>query len=276
MASGCPRCGAAPVVGALCRDCADALPRCEGLLREHVRSRVIEPAGWLVDRFGAAHALAARTSIGRRPDGDLVVLHRSVSRDHAELRRDERGWELRDLGSRNATRVDGKRVSRGPVRDRAIVVIGEVAFHFRSWPIELPGVATPSLATAAPARLGTFAVRQGAVELRVVATERGVTLLRRDGARWAEVSAPRLELELLRALCAHAAAQAGSPARTTTCLSTRHLAALIPFQTVAASEENVRQLVRRLRTTLDDAGLAGLVETVPGRGYYVAWQVEAP
>jgi pSer/pThr/pTyr-binding forkhead associated (FHA) protein len=40
-----------------------------------------------------------------------VVPEPSVSRQHAELRRAGGAWLLRDLGSRNGTRVNGMRVS---------------------------------------------------------------------------------------------------------------------------------------------------------------------
>ena len=39
-----------------------------------------------------------------------MVPEASVSRRHAELRRDATRWLLRDLGSRNGTRVNGLRV----------------------------------------------------------------------------------------------------------------------------------------------------------------------
>ena len=33
----------------------------------------------------------------------------------------------------------------------------------------------------------------------------------------------------------------------------------------------MRQVVRRVRATLHGMGAEGLVEALPGRGYYVAW-----
>lgn len=52
----------------------------------------------------------AAITLGRARDCDCVVSQPSVSRRHAELRRDGRRWLLRDLGSRNGTRVNGLRV----------------------------------------------------------------------------------------------------------------------------------------------------------------------
>ena len=52
----------------------------------------------------------ANITLGRSRACDCVVSEPSVSRRHAELRRDETRWLLRDLGSRNGTRVNGLRV----------------------------------------------------------------------------------------------------------------------------------------------------------------------
>jgi FHA domain/Domain of unknown function (DUF1707) len=48
--------------------------------------------------------------LGRSRDCDCVLADPSVSRRHAELRRDGARWLLRDLGSRNGTRVNGARL----------------------------------------------------------------------------------------------------------------------------------------------------------------------
>jgi FHA domain/Domain of unknown function (DUF1707) len=48
--------------------------------------------------------------LGRSRDCDCVLAEPSVSRRHAELRREGARWLLRDLGSRNGTRVNGVRL----------------------------------------------------------------------------------------------------------------------------------------------------------------------
>jgi hypothetical protein len=52
----------------------------------------------------------ARVTIGRGKDCDCVLADATVSRHHAELQRDGERWLLRDLASRNGTRVNGMRV----------------------------------------------------------------------------------------------------------------------------------------------------------------------
>ena len=56
------------------------------------------------------------TVIGRSDDCDVVLPERQVSRHHAEIERDDRGYVLRDLGSKNGTFVNGQRVRGGPYR----------------------------------------------------------------------------------------------------------------------------------------------------------------
>ena len=63
----------------------------------------------------------------------------------------------------------------------------------------------------------------------------------------------------------------GSPALSSSCVSTRELAACVPFRSSYANEENVHQAIKRLRRTLVEAGIDGLIETVPRHGYYIMW-----
>lgn len=274
---GCICCAAATDVGSLCRACAHDVAPCDGLIADHVRSTVApaDAAAWLVDGFGAAHAVAPRTRIGRSQDGELVVLAASVSREHAELRRTPAGWQLRDAGSRNGTFVDGAR-AHGPVTlpARVIVKVGDVALWFLAALVHAP-VAAPSLATGtAGGALVRFVIRRPDAELCVVGggdpAAGGALLVRRAGsAAWVERALPPLELQLLRALCTRAIDEASSPAAVRGCVGTKQLARTLPFQSKYANEENVRQVVRRLRGVLAELGADGMLAVVPGRGYYL-------
>jgi S1-C subfamily serine protease len=67
--------------------------------------------------------------IGREPDCDLVLDDDEVSRHHAEIRRTAGGAEIRDLGSRNGTWVDGTRISGPtPLRGGETVKVGRTSF----------------------------------------------------------------------------------------------------------------------------------------------------
>ncbi|MEV7964718.1 DUF1707 and FHA domain-containing protein [Sphaerisporangium sp. NPDC088356] len=70
-----------------------------------------------------------RYVVGRGSDCDLILTDLTVSRVHAELRRDSEAWLLVDLGSLNGTRLNGWRLV-GPAHVRAgdEISFGECAF----------------------------------------------------------------------------------------------------------------------------------------------------
>ena len=52
--------------------------------------------------------------IGREATSDVLIDDRQVSRRHAEIIRSPRGYQLRDLGSKNGTYVNGEAISDEP------------------------------------------------------------------------------------------------------------------------------------------------------------------
>ncbi|MGV9252439.1 FHA domain-containing protein [Streptomyces sp. NPDC003697] len=80
----------------------------------------------LLPHPGTAHPLR----IGRDPASGLRLTHDTVSRVHAELRRQGGRWILRDLGSTNGTTVNGRRVVGAVVvREGDQVAFGRVTFR---------------------------------------------------------------------------------------------------------------------------------------------------
>lgn len=279
---GCLCCGATLSVGVLCRTCALEVAPCEGLIPDHIRSTVdsTDAEAWVIDGFGHAHAIGATSSIGRNLDSQLVVLASSVSREHAELARIADGWTARDLGSRNGTFVDGARtVGRIVMPPRARLKVGDVALWFLAEVVtEPPG--RPMMATETSSGLLPYHLVHCETELCVVIGDdvaaAGALMWRpRGGENWAERSLAPLEFQLLRALCMRAHDEAASPSAIRGCIPTKQLVRELPFQSKYANEENVRQVVLRLRGVLSDVGAAGLLAVAPGRGYYLACSVMA-
>jgi predicted component of type VI protein secretion system len=90
-------------------------------------------AAWRRPRLPAL-ALPARAgagmTLGRSRECDCVIWEPTVSRRHAELRGDGGRWLLRDLGSRNGTRVNGLRVlEETEVRPGDRIALGEARYR---------------------------------------------------------------------------------------------------------------------------------------------------
>jgi pSer/pThr/pTyr-binding forkhead associated (FHA) protein len=74
-----------------------------------------------------------RVTIGKAPSNDVALTGDGrLSRLHAVLERFEAGWCIRDLGSRNGTYVNGRRIwETHPLRPGDEVVVGESTLVFR-------------------------------------------------------------------------------------------------------------------------------------------------
>src|SRR5262249_10365694 len=82
-----------------------------------------------------------KVTLGRSPENRIVLRDDLCSRQHAEVYAQPDGWGIRDLGSRNGTRVNGKLISRPtPLSLRDSIQIGESEFVLADNPAEvLPG-----------------------------------------------------------------------------------------------------------------------------------------
>jgi DNA-binding response OmpR family regulator len=247
------------------------------LIPDHLHSRVdvTDAEAWVVDGFGGVHAIGAVVGIGRHHDRELVVLASSVSRAHAELRRSEDGWTVRDLGSRNGTFVDGVRRD-GPMAlaHGALLKVGDVALWFIAEIAYEPAAQAMLTMEGGKGRLVRYQLEHGDIELSVEAREDdagpGSLLWRTAGTRsWSERNLTVLEFQLLRRLCHRAQQEAGSPSPIRGCVPTKQLVSELPFQSKYANQENVRQVVLRLRNVLAEVGALGMVAVAPGRGYYL-------
>ncbi len=107
---------------------------------------------------GAVHELAGdRTVLGRDPKADVPVLDEKASREHAEVAWKGGKWVLRDLGSRNGTRVNGVPVQERDLANGDEVRLGDQVYLYlddTAGAAEgMPGLTTAALRTTAGGRL---------------------------------------------------------------------------------------------------------------------------
>jgi len=67
--------------------------------------------------------------VGRAPDSDLLLQHESISRQHARIAREEDGWTLRDLGSKNGSRVNTFHVTEQVLRHGDRIDLGTIRLY---------------------------------------------------------------------------------------------------------------------------------------------------
>jgi pSer/pThr/pTyr-binding forkhead associated (FHA) protein len=72
------------------------------------------------------------TVVGRHPDCDVVLADLTISRRHAELRREADGFTVVDLGSLNGTYLNRIPVGRAWLTDGDTLWIGRYRLDFRS------------------------------------------------------------------------------------------------------------------------------------------------
>jgi hypothetical protein len=72
----------------------------------------------------------SRVVLGRSREADIVLQDPNVSRRHAEVRREDGGWQIVDLGSTNGIKVNGRRVDNQPLRPGDQITIGVTDLTF--------------------------------------------------------------------------------------------------------------------------------------------------
>lgn len=72
------------------------------------------------------------TTAGRNPESDVFLDDITVSRKHAEVRRQSDGWHIHDLGSMNGTYVNRERVEATKLASHDEVQIGKFKLVFFS------------------------------------------------------------------------------------------------------------------------------------------------
>jgi DNA-binding NtrC family response regulator len=119
-----------------------------------------------VDRVVMVRGEQRRISRGRAGGGvqlDIALPDPRMSSTHLRLSRLGTAWFAEDLGSKNGTWVGGARITRHPLRDGDVLLVGHTALVFRDAGGEVddldgvPAAPAPGLATTIPALAERFA-----------------------------------------------------------------------------------------------------------------------
>ena len=95
-----------------------------------------------------------RMTIGRHPQNDIVIEHRTVSGQHAAITTILNDAFLEDLHSTNGTFVNGQRIVKHVLEDRDQITLAKFQIEFFAGPREAAPAAAPAVppaAVAAPA-----------------------------------------------------------------------------------------------------------------------------
>lgn len=74
--------------------------------------------------------------IGRHPDCDLVLEHPSISKRHARISCEGRGWCVQDLGSKNGVAVNGAPVDKRALAGDDVIALGNKQLLFQEMAAE--------------------------------------------------------------------------------------------------------------------------------------------
>jgi DNA-binding winged helix-turn-helix (wHTH) protein len=116
------------------------------------RAPVVGPTAWLLSTSANVALDPGETILGREGEGVLPVKSTTVSRRHARIVIDAGGAMIEDLGSKNGTYVNDRRVNkRTPIVDGDQVRVGSVLFTFRRSQLS-SSTETQTSGTAPPSR----------------------------------------------------------------------------------------------------------------------------
>lgn len=130
----CSRCGTP--MGASEADATATFPTIEAEADEEAHLAELQPGeAALVVRRGAAAGTKFLlekdiVAVGRHPQSDIFLNDITVSRRHAEVRRDGTAFAVTDLGSLNGTYVNRERVDRSPISSGDELQIGKFRLLF--------------------------------------------------------------------------------------------------------------------------------------------------
>lgn len=278
----CAMCGRTPLrVGVLCSDCADELIGPVTITPEQIQTYgETDTNAALIDVWGGLHPLASETVLGRTIDPPaLSIIDSSISRHHARLWRTEDGWRVQDMGSKNRTHVDAASAIKPlAIKTGQQLRLGYIAFFFVEDASKIvPAPGTLRGRTVRAERRAAEAGETRAIDPMPDVSELPLAIMELQqptggGVGIAVIDGKRLELtlpqyELIVRLVDRMLAGADEPIETRGFLRAAELASVLSLDATKPDEDNIRQLVRRVRRACARAGIRSLIETRYAMGY---------
>lgn len=230
----------------------------------------------LVDYWGQLERLAPTTHVGRVIEGATIcILSPQISRRHATIELDAHAiWSITDLESANGTFVDQQPVhGRVVLRHGCQVTFGQVSFFFLEDVARLiPHKRRAMAATIrAPSEGEAFRPTLDNITQPV---QLHIDLQQPTGGGGGVVSVGDKSVQLTIAqhdliaiLLERMLEDRSSDADLRGFVSMHELLDRLSLESTGAGGVNVRQLVRRVRRLLTNAGVGDLIESRHGRGY---------
>jgi pSer/pThr/pTyr-binding forkhead associated (FHA) protein len=262
----CALCSFVATRGYLCDAHAKAITA-HSITSEQIVTTTTAGPATLLDAWGTALPVEEKLAIGRDPTAcKLALLHPSISSHHATLAREGERWMVSDAGSRNGTFVDDERVTSEVVATGARLRFGEVTLYFIDQSLA-PQARPEGPGRTAPTRRDQLVF---SARLRTPGGTRIELSQRIEGgivrANEALIDLGKLEFRLLQVLTE---ARRSSVDPELAFVSWSQIAERLEFRSYEADSENVRELVRRVRRKLQNAGVDDLIESKHGVGYRV-------
>jgi pSer/pThr/pTyr-binding forkhead associated (FHA) protein len=87
--------------------------------------------------------LKSKLLVGRREQCDVVLRFANVSAHHCQMSVEQGYWFAKDMGSRNGTKVNGKRITRKRVDPGDLISFAKQDYKLNYLPDELGAVGPP-------------------------------------------------------------------------------------------------------------------------------------
>jgi pSer/pThr/pTyr-binding forkhead associated (FHA) protein len=93
---------------------------------------------------GKIYEVVNNAVIGRSESNQIYIDDQRASREHSRITEEPNGFYISDLGSRNGTMVNGKRVTKQKIADGDLILVGRTYMRFKASSAVSPADSEPS------------------------------------------------------------------------------------------------------------------------------------